>query len=81
MIGVTVRFVDRLRAGRVELIVLRVLGIAKDEGDDAGLAGLKRKLHLMRAHRLPAVRDRIGQRALLDGHAPCSTASGSRQSR
>ena len=59
--------VDRLRAGRIELVVARVLVIAEDEDDRALLARLERQAHLMRAHRLPAVSDRVRQVAALDG--------------
>ena len=36
--------VDQLRAGRVELRVAGVLGVAEDEDDLAGLSGLEREL-------------------------------------
>ncbi len=62
--------VDRLRAGRVELVVLRVLLVAEQDDDLAGLAGREIELDVVRAHRLPAVGDRISCLALLHDDRP-----------
>ena len=67
MIGLDGPLVDRLRAGRVELGVRRVFVIPQQEDDLPALAGLERQLDVVRADRLPAVRDRVERRAARHG--------------
>ena len=55
--------VDRLRAGRVELLIARILVIAQQEDDLLRLPGLQRELDLMRADGRPPVRDGVRRRA------------------
>ncbi len=47
--------VDALRAGRIELLVLRIFVVTQQEDDLAAFARLQGDPHVMRAHRRPAV--------------------------
>ena len=67
IVGRTQPLVDRLRAGRIELGVPGVLGIAEQEDDLLRLAGADLEADVVRARRLPAMGDRVGGRAPLDG--------------
>ena len=54
-------FVDGLRVGGIELLVNRVLMVAQQEDDLLCLTGLQLQLHLVRPHRRPPMRNRVGQ--------------------
>ena len=68
--------VDRLRTGRIELAVLRVLAVAEHEDDFLRLAGGKLEPDVVRADRLPAVGLRIGRLAALDDDRAVPAAVG-----
>ena len=60
-------FVDRLRAGRIELGICRVFVVPQQEDDLPAFAGLEGQLDVVRADRLPAVGDRIERLAARHG--------------
>ena len=60
--------------GRIELRGRRVLGVAEHEHDLARLARGELEADVMRAHRLPAVGDRVRRLPPLDGDRPIPAA-------
>jgi hypothetical protein len=71
--------VDRLRVGRIELVVLGVLLVAEQDDHFLRLAGRKVQLDVMGAHRLPPVGDRIGGLAGLHHDRPVPAAVGAEE--
>ncbi len=74
MIGRTVRLSIVCEPGGIELLPVRVLVVAQQEDDLAGLAGLKLDLDVVRADGRPAVGHRVERLAALDGRRPVPAA-------
>jgi hypothetical protein len=72
-------FIDGLRAGRVELLVLGILVVTEEEDDLTGFARLELDVDLMGADGRPAVSDGARKLADLDGGRPVPSAIGTEE--
>jgi hypothetical protein len=71
--------VDRLRAGRIELGVGRVLPVPENEDDLTRLARTQLELDVMRADRGPSVRDRVSRPTPFDDLRPIPSSRGAEE--